>query len=70
MPFLAARRPLLACRANAPDSERIPTPVAPLPPHVVPYTQVFSPKDYTMKDYPVPRAMTQQDIATVIAAFA
>lgn len=32
--------------------------------------QVFSPKTYQMYDYPIPRAMTKDDINTVVADFA
>jgi 2,4-dienoyl-CoA reductase-like NADH-dependent reductase (Old Yellow Enzyme family) len=31
---------------------------------------VFSPKTYQLYDYPVPRAMEQDDITTVIQSFA
>ncbi|KAI8470316.1 MAG: putative 12-oxophytodienoic acid reductase [Monoraphidium minutum] len=45
----------------------------PIAPSAVPITgafKVFSPKTYQMADYPVPRAMTEDDISAVIASFA
>lgn len=45
----------------------------PMAPSAIPISkdfQVFSPKTYQMCEYPTPRAMTKEDIKTVIQQFA